>query len=74
MSNATTIANSQSISTAMAKGNAANLGRMRALLKDHSPKVNHHFCPPLITQADHDKTKRISRAISPKTKPDQART
>lgn len=53
------LANSQSISTQMAMGNTAAIKRIRALLKDHSPKVNHHFCPPMIKQADHDKTKQI---------------
>ena len=53
----------------MRQGNTQHRQRIRALLKDCAPKINHHFCPPLISQADTDKTKRISRAISPKTKP-----
>ena len=51
----------QSLSTQMAAGNTRNVQRIRALLKDHAPKVNHHFCPPL--DVDHDKTRRISKAV-----------
>jgi len=50
-----------SVSEQMAKGNTANVARIRALLKNHAPKTNHYFCPPMITQADRDKTKQILR-------------
>ena len=63
MSNTATLANTQSISAVMAKGNAAAIGRMKALLKDHSAKVS-KFSPPTLSfdQAATDKSRRISKA------------
>ena len=52
----------KSISETMRQGNTRNLQRIRALLKDCAPKINHHFCPPLISQADSDKSRVICRA------------
>jgi len=54
--------NAKSISAQMAAGNNSKLQRMRALLKDHAPKTNHHFCPPLRTTADNDKSWSIAKA------------
>ena len=62
MTNTAILANSQSISAHMQQGNAATIRRMKALLLDHSPKVNHHFCPPFISQADSDKSRVICKA------------
>ncbi len=60
------IANSQSISAAMAQGNTQHRQRIRALLKDCSPKGNHNFCPPTLDfEINRDgarKTARISKA------------
>lgn len=66
MSKPATLANTQSISAQMAAGNTQHRQRILALLKDHAPKINHHFCPATldfeINQAGTDKTRRISRA------------
>jgi hypothetical protein len=52
----------QSISEAMRQGNTQHRQRILALLKDCAPKTNHHFFPPLISQADADKSRVICRA------------
>jgi hypothetical protein len=52
----------QSISEAMRQGNAQHRQRILALLKDCTPKTNHHFCPPMISQADTDKSRVICKA------------
>ena len=58
--------NQPSISSQMQKGNARKLAQIRALLKDHSPKVNNKFCPATLNfdtnQASAEKTRRISKA------------
>jgi hypothetical protein len=51
----------QSVSAQMRQGNSAMVARIRTTLKDHAPKVNHHFCPPLISKADSDRSHQISR-------------
>jgi len=55
---------SQSVSAHMAKGQSGVRARMLANLRDCSPKVNHHFCPPLRTQADSDKSQSIHKAMA----------
>jgi hypothetical protein len=55
------LANPQSVSAHMAKGNTAAIGRMKALLKDFAPKQNHHFCPP-VTGATLPGTSAMARA------------
>ena len=53
-----------SISDQMAKGATRERMKILALLKDHSPKQNHKFCPPTLSfdQSETDKTRRISKA------------
>ena len=58
---AQTLANTQSLSAVMAKGNAANLGRMKAMLKVMRDNTNHPFCTPISKQADSDKSMSILR-------------
>lgn len=64
-----TIANSQSLSAFMAKGNTSARARILALRDGCQPKPNHPFCPPISKQADTDKTRSILWALAPKTKP-----
>ena len=61
MSNAATLANSQSLSSVMQKGNAAQIGRMKAMLKQMRDNTNHPFCPPISKQSDADKSGAILR-------------
>ena len=50
MSNAATLANSQSIGDQMAKGNNANLGRIKAMLKKMRDNSNNRFNVPIPTR------------------------
>ena len=64
MSNPAILANSQSISAQMQKGNSATMRRLIATRKNHSPKVNHPFSPDTLAfdQAGTDKSRRIVKA------------
>lgn len=62
MNNPATLANSQSLSAVMAKGNNANLGRMKSMLKKMRDNSNSKFCTPLSTQADSDKSRVLAKA------------
>lgn len=65
MNNPSTLANTQSISKQMAKGQSAFKRRLLATLKDHTPKVS-KFSPATLdfatNQAGMEKTRRISKA------------
>ena len=61
MSNATTLANSQSIGDQMAKGNNANLGRMKAMLKQMRDNSNSRFNVPIPTRTP-EGTSAMARA------------
>ena len=52
----------KTVSETMRQGNTQHRQRIRSLLKDFAPKINHHFCPPLISQADSDKSRVICKA------------
>ena len=61
MSNAATLANSQSLSAVMAKGNAANLGRMKAMLKKMRDNSSSRFNVP-IPPREGEGTSAMARA------------
>ena len=61
MSNAATLANSQSIGDQMAKGNNANLGRMKAMLKKMRDNSNSRFNVP-IPPREGEGTSAMARA------------
>ena len=61
MSNAATLANSQSLSSVMQKGNNANLGRMKAMLKKMRDNSNSRFNVPIPTRTP-EGTSAMARA------------
>ena len=56
-----TLANSQSLSAVMAKGNNANLGRMKSMLKKMRDNTNSRFNVPIPTRTP-EGTSAMARA------------